>query len=67
MSDSDAFKAARDLLLDRRDDDDRARASSRWPALDEFNWALDWFDAVAAATGLAGAADRRRRTAARRS
>jgi acetyl-CoA synthetase len=24
------------------------RPSPAWPALDEFNWALDWFDAIAA-------------------
>jgi acetyl-CoA synthetase len=45
---SDAFRSARDLLLELRDDYDRAYASFRWPELDEFNWALDWFDAIAA-------------------
>src|SRR3954468_4920975 len=44
----DAFRAARDLLLDRREDYERAYAEFRWPELDEFNWALDWFDAIAA-------------------
>jgi len=43
-----AFRAARDLLLAHRDDYDTARAGFRWPVLDEFNWALDHFDAVAA-------------------
>src|SRR5580704_16845167 len=47
-SSTDAFRAARDLLLAHRDDYDAARGSFSWPALDEFNWALDWFDAVAA-------------------
>ena len=46
MGDSDAFKAARDLLLACRGDDERAQREFRWPALEEFNWALDWFDRV---------------------
>ena len=41
-----AFRAARDLLLDCREDYDRAVAEFRWPVLHEFNWALDWFDVV---------------------
>ena len=47
-SSTDAFRAARDLLLRYRDDYDAARRSFSWPALDEFNWALDWFDVIAA-------------------
>src|SRR6478609_11160164 len=47
-SSTDAFRAARDLLLRYRDDYDAARGWFRWPALDEFNWALDWFDVIAA-------------------
>jgi acetyl-CoA synthetase len=47
MSSAEAFRAARDLLLESREDYDRAYAAFRWPELDEFNWALDWFDAVA--------------------
>ncbi len=43
-----AFRAARDLLLGSREDYDAARASFAWPELDEFNWALDWFDVIAA-------------------
>jgi acetyl-CoA synthetase len=43
-----AFRSARDLLLEHADDYEAARASFRWPALDRFNWALDWFDVVAA-------------------
>jgi acetyl-CoA synthetase len=43
-----AFRSARDLLLRHRDDYDAARAEFAWPALDEFNWALDWFDSIAA-------------------
>jgi acetyl-CoA synthetase len=47
-SSTDAFKAARDLLLAHREDYDAARRSFAWPELDEFNWALDWFDVIAA-------------------
>ena len=46
MSDADAFRAARDLLLACRGDDARAQREFAWPALTEFNWALDWFDRV---------------------
>ena len=42
------FRAARDLLLDRADDYDAAVRDFEWPRPEEFNWALDWFDAVAA-------------------
>ena len=45
---TDAFRAARDLLLAHREDYDAARSSFSWPSLDEFNWALDWFDVIAA-------------------
>jgi len=38
------FRAARDGLLALRSDYDRAVASFRWPHVDCFNWALDWFD-----------------------
>ena len=43
-----AFRAARDLLLSHREDYDAAIREFAWPELDEFNWALDWFDVVAA-------------------
>jgi acetyl-CoA synthetase len=43
-----AFRAARDLLLAHRTDYATARAEFTWPELDEFNWALDWFDVIAA-------------------
>jgi acetyl-CoA synthetase len=42
-----AFLAARDLLLRQRDDYAAAMAEFAWPRLDEFNWALDWFDVAA--------------------
>ena len=48
MSDDAArFMQARDLLLHRRTDLAAARDAFRWPALDRFNWALDYFDAIA--------------------
>jgi hypothetical protein len=40
-----AFKAARDFLLAHRTDYATAYRDFRWPELDRFNWALDWFDA----------------------
>ena len=42
-----AFLAARDFLLQHREDYDTAYRDFRWPQLVEFNWALDWFDAFA--------------------
>jgi acetyl-CoA synthetase len=48
LSSTDTFRAARDLLLERREDYDAACREFRWPQLGEFNWALDWFDVVAA-------------------
>ena len=42
------FRAARDLLLAHRSDYGAARREFAWPELDEFNWALDWFDVIAA-------------------
>jgi acetyl-CoA synthetase len=45
---SSAFLAARDLLLEYREDYESARRLFAWPDLDEFNWALDWFDVLAA-------------------
>jgi len=41
------FRAARDALLAAHGDYDAALRDFRWPELDEFNWALDWFDVVA--------------------
>ena len=50
---ADSFKAARDLLLAHRDDYAAAKRDFRWPVLDRFNWALDWFDGELAAGKLA--------------
>jgi acetyl-CoA synthetase len=47
-SSTNAFRAARDLLLRDRADYAAARREFAWPALGEFNWALDWFDVIAA-------------------
>ncbi len=46
---TETFRAARDFLLEHRTDYHRASAEFEWPSLTEFNWAIDWFDAVAAA------------------
>ncbi|NML18836.1 AMP-binding protein [Azohydromonas caseinilytica] len=42
-----AFVAARDQLLALRSDQATAARDFRWPELDQFNWALDHFDAMA--------------------
>ena len=42
------FLAARDFLLAHRSDYQTAVRDFRWPQLDQFNWALDYFDAMAA-------------------
>jgi acetyl-CoA synthetase len=47
MNPTDAFRQARDVLLENREDLTRARAEFRWPELTEFNWAWDWFEVVA--------------------
>jgi acetyl-CoA synthetase len=41
------FVAARDLLLRYRTDYERAYREFAWPELQEFNWALDYFDVMA--------------------
>jgi acetyl-CoA synthetase len=47
MTGLDAFLNARNFLLDHRTDYDTAYRDFRWPVLDEFNWALDYFDGMA--------------------
>ncbi|MBY8878411.1 AMP-binding protein [Actinacidiphila acidipaludis] len=42
------FRGARDFLLRHREDYTAARDGFRWPRPENFNWALDWFDVVAA-------------------
>src|SRR5579885_3598320 len=41
------FVAARDFLLRHREDYMTAYRDFRWPTLDHFNWALDYFDVMA--------------------
>ena len=41
------FIQARDFLLAHREDYEAAVAGFRWPELTRFNWALDYFDAMA--------------------
>src|SRR5512133_2206390 len=48
MSGREAFLRARDFLVQHRDDHATACRDFRWPVLDTFNWALDYFDAYAA-------------------
>ena len=48
MTATDAFRAARDQLIDLREDHERAVAEFAFPDVGErFNWAIDWFDAIA--------------------
>lgn len=47
-SPAEEFLAARDLLLLHRTDQPKAVAEFRWPRPEHFNWALDWFDTIAA-------------------
>lgn len=42
------FRAARDFLLTHREDYDAACQGFTWPRPERFNWALDWFDRIAA-------------------
>ena len=42
-----AFIQARDFLLAHREEYERAYRDFRWPVLDRFNWALDYFDPMA--------------------
>ena len=44
----DTFRSARDLLLQYRSDHDGALQQYQPPRPEHFNWALDWFDVVAA-------------------
>lgn len=47
MSDLEAFLEARDFLLAHRTDYATAYAGFRWPTLERFNWASDYFDTIA--------------------
>ncbi|GAA2805022.1 AMP-binding protein [Kribbella solani] len=41
------FRAARDFLVAHRDDYETAYRDFSWPRFERFNWARDWFDALA--------------------
>jgi acetyl-CoA synthetase len=41
------FRAARDFLVAHREDYETAYRDFSWPVFDRFNWARDWFDALA--------------------
>ena len=47
MTALESFLQARDFLFEHREDYDTAYREFRWPQLDQFNWALDYFDAMA--------------------
>ena len=51
---AEAFKAARDFLFEHRANYRTVHAEFRWPRLDHFNYALDWFDAELAQGESAG-------------
>ncbi len=46
-SNAEPFIAARDFLLRHREDYATAYRDFKWPKLDRFNWALDYFDEIA--------------------
>ncbi|MFF0063115.1 AMP-binding protein [Streptomyces sp. NPDC005279] len=48
---TEQFRAARDFLLQHRDDYATAYEGFAWPRLERFNWALDWFDEIATGNG----------------
>ncbi|MEW2156390.1 AMP-binding protein [Streptomyces sp. NPDC007189] len=45
---TEQFRGARDFLLAHREDYAAAYAGFAWPRPAHFNWALDWFDVIAA-------------------
>ena len=48
MNPTENFRAARDVLLAHRGDAAAAAAAFEWPDVGpHFNWAVDWFDAIA--------------------
>ncbi|MGP5318587.1 AMP-binding protein [Arthrobacter rhombi] len=55
MTVTDQFREARDRLVSLRGDHATAQQQFRWPEFAEFNFGLDWFDAVAATTERADA------------
>ncbi len=51
MSSTEIFRRSRDFLQRHRTDYATAVRDFRWPVLDRFNWALDWFDVIAEGNG----------------
>jgi acetyl-CoA synthetase len=47
VSSTEIFRRARDFLVAHREDYQTAYRDFRWPVVDRFNWALDWFDIIA--------------------
>jgi acetyl-CoA synthetase len=47
------YLKARQFLPDNREDYEAAYRGFRWPELDEFNWALEWFDRLGSDPGSA--------------
>ena len=47
MTELAQFLSCRDLLLTHRTDYEAAVKAFKWPVLDRFNWALDYFDSIA--------------------
>ncbi|MFJ9428019.1 AMP-binding protein [Streptomyces sp. NPDC101490] len=45
---TEEFRAARDFLLQHREDYGTAYDGFVWPRPERFNWALEWFDVIAA-------------------
>ncbi|CAI3791742.1 AMP-binding protein [Pseudarthrobacter sp. MM222] len=54
MTVTEEFRAARDRLLALREDYSAAHREFQWPRFEEFNFALDWFDQIAADPAKAG-------------
>ncbi|MEU7414615.1 AMP-binding protein [Streptomyces sp. NPDC042638] len=48
MTATEMFRGARDFLLEHREDYATACRGFGWPRPEHFNWALDWFDVIAA-------------------
>src|SRR5690348_11973291 len=49
---TEAFRAARNQLMGWRGDHRAAVSGFQWPDVGErFNWAIDWFDAIARGNG----------------
>ena len=47
MNPTESFRQARDFLIAHRTDYEGACRGFEWPRPERFNWAIDWFDAIA--------------------